>query len=160
MTRPDIDPALAERLATTSWAAGLGAAALGVVVMLAWALGLDAPTRISADWASMKPNTALAVALAGTALWLARGSRPSAQRDRWQWVSASAAALLALVTLAQYALAADFGIDNLLLAAVPDPGLAAPSGRMAAATAVGLALSGGALALLNLPRWRLARCIW
>ena len=158
MSRHDIDPVLAKRLATTSCLAGLAAVALGVAVMLAWALGLDAPTRINADWASMKPNTALAVALAGTALWLACGAHRFALRDRWQWASASAVALLSVVTLAQYALSADFGIDNLLLASVPDPGLAgAPPGRMSAATAVGLALSGSALAMLNFPRWRVAR---
>ena len=158
MTRPDIDPTLVQRLATTSCIAGLAAAALGVVVLLAWGVGLDAPARLNADWASMKPNTALAFALAGTALWLACGARRFAWRDRWQLVSASAAALLALLTLAQYVLAADFGIDHLLLASLPDPGMAAaPVGRMAAATAVGLALSGGALALLNFARWRTAR---
>jgi PAS domain-containing protein len=122
---------------------------MGVVVLVGWIAGLAALTTVMPGLASMKPNTALGFLLAGAALALsARDGHP--MRDRLRSGLAGLVALLGLLTVAEYLLGVDLGIDNLLLSVPPDPVAGnAPRGRMALATAMGFSCCGLALLLLD-----------
>ena len=153
----DIKPAVAIRLELASRILGLVVLSLGLLVLLGWAA--DSPTLKSVwpGWVTMKPNSAFCFSLLGTSLALATRHQPSLKLHRIQrtlpWIAAAVGAL----TIAEYAMPFDIGIDQLLFAMHAEPGSHAAPGRMALATAVGLSLSGAALGTLDVPRWHGAR---
>ena len=115
---------------------------VGLLVLAGWALKLEALKSVLPGFASMKPNAALGMVLAGIAL---------AQRRRSGLRLGCAAALIGLggVSLAQDLSGADFGVDQLLFRDLPDAAQTASPGRMSPITAINLILLGGALALLG-----------
>ncbi|HAV63579.1 MAG TPA: hypothetical protein DCY13_14585 [Verrucomicrobiales bacterium] len=83
---------------------------LGALVLFGWHTGQRSLLQISADFAPMQYNTALCFVLAGGGLLAALHQFPR--------VALGAGALLAAfaaITLAQYALSADFGIDQIFM---------------------------------------------
>jgi two-component system, cell cycle sensor histidine kinase and response regulator CckA len=119
--------------------------ALGCVVLLGWALGVDALVSVLPDRNNMKANTALALLLAGGALASAIPERRP--RSRPLAVTCGlAAAGLGLLTLLQYRFGWDLGVDELLVREVDPPAGTAAPGRMAEASAACLFLIGTALA--------------
>jgi len=151
----DFEPVLMGRFARTARWLGGGVFTLGVVVLLAWFADLPAVTRIAPDWASMKPNTALAFGLCGASLFMAARS-PAGGSAWWrQQVPALLALAIGCATLIEYALGVDLGIDQRLWAVPNADGSAAAPGRMAAAAAMGFTLAGIGLGLIDAPRWRL-----
>ena len=124
--------------------------------MFGWATDNPTMTGVWPGWVTMKPNAALGFLLVGTSLALAALTRSSWKWRALQVALAWAAAALGGLTLAEYVTAADFGIDQLLFVTPSDPGSQGSPGRMAFATALGFALSGAALGLLDVPRGRAA----
>ncbi|WP_157271648.1 hybrid sensor histidine kinase/response regulator [Azohydromonas aeria] len=147
---------LAGRFERAATGCGIATALLGLAVLLGWALDLPALTRVAPGWVTMKPNAALGFVLVGAALALSTPPPAGALR-RLRQALAGATALLGALTLGEYLLDADFGIDQALWPAVSEPDAGAPPGRMAQATALALAALGTALALLDAPRWRRLR---
>lgn len=133
--------------------AGIGAVALGLLVLLGWSFDLTACKSVLPGQATMKANTALAFVGLGAALVLfRRGGRGS-----WpHWAGGAGACLamlLATLTLAEYLAARDLGIDQWVFHdPFPQEGLAFP-GRMAPATACGILLLGTGLLALEARRW-------
>lgn len=121
----------------------------GLLVMLGWWLDLPVLRNLAPGLATMKFNTALCFALAGTALLFAARSR-AIPAHRWMAMAcAGLALLLALMSGAEYLLPVDFGLDQLLARdLLTDPSLA-PPGRMSLATAGYFVLLGLALLLLD-----------
>ena len=117
------------RLRRLSALSALLAALLGVVVLMGWALDLDALKGLSGQ-TTVKPNTAVGfIAIALYALGgRARGGSRVAGR-----AAAVLVAALALGTLSQDLLGWNLGIDQALVAesqpaaATPDPGRMAPN---------------------------------
>lgn len=97
---------------------------LGASVAAGWLLEIDSLKSILPNLSTMKFNTALAFIAAGGGVWLAGEESPS----RRKWCLAPAAFLLLLggLSLAQYVLGANFGIDEWL---VEDTGLLTGSGH-------------------------------
>ncbi|MBI4886628.1 MAG: PAS domain S-box protein [Acidobacteria bacterium] len=120
---------------------GTIAVAGGSMVLLGWLFDLRVLTRPVAVAASMKPNTAVAIVLAGVSLRLLVNGTHT-------WLAAAIGfclSLLGLATLGQDVSGWDLGIDQLLFADTNPASTSAP-GRMAPATAfcfiaLGLALS-------------------
>jgi PAS domain S-box-containing protein len=88
-----------------------------VLVLIGWAFDVSVLERIASGRASMKPNTAMTFVLSGLALgsfagWGKAGPGPSAARFA-PWFAA-AAAVLPLLTLAEYALGTDLRVDQLV----------------------------------------------
>lgn len=103
------------------------AVALGAVVLVGWTLDISALKSLSSSLSSMKANTAIMFVLAGLSVRLTASVRASESRSRAALVSAAAAGAIAAVTLAQYPLEADFGIDQLLFSDDSDfPGRPSP----------------------------------
>ena len=143
------DPRL---LARCEWAArscALAVTALGLAVLLGWGLNIPLLKSILPGWVSMKPNTAAGFMLAGLALLCATRPRGSSRQFPGQYLTAALLSLLGLLTLAEYRFAVDFGIDQWLFQSPHEAVAKAPPGRMAVATAAGLACTGLALLLLD-----------
>ncbi|QRK12025.1 hypothetical protein JQX13_19460 [Archangium violaceum] len=118
---------------------------VGLVVIVAWVFGLDSLKGLRPGLPTMNVNTALCFMLSGIALVLASIPHASPFKRRAAQVGAGLVALLGGLTLLQYVLDVDLGIDQLL---VRDPGqdmeLGYP-GRMAPNTALCFVLLGMAL---------------
>ncbi len=127
---------------------GLFCLLMGGFGLAGWWLDLPRLEAFLAPTGSLKANSALGFILAGAALAL--NSTPTVRR--WEWfVAAVLAALVTLLgglTLAEYLLASDLGIDELLANDVTGDELA-PPGRMSVNGAIGFLLAGNALTLLN-----------
>ena len=128
-----------------------GASLLGAIVgaasLLGWCLNLEALKSVFPGLATMKANTALAFILISVTLGLklrGLGARASRAAD----LCALAAALIAALTLFEYAGGRDLGIDQLLFIDSATAAAAHP-GRMAVATAIGFLILAAALLLLD-----------
>ena len=90
--------------------AGLIAMAIGIAVLVGWWADLPSLTRVLADHPAMAPNSALGVVLAGLSL--------QDRHRRWPRALAvgvaGAIVVLALATLAEWAVGADLRMDALL----------------------------------------------
>ncbi len=136
-----------------SRAAGIAVAIVGGLVLLGWARHAPVLTAVLSDAVAMKPNTALALLLAGAALALQR-------RREWpaivvRRVAAAATSAIGALALFEHAAGVDLGIDELL--AYDTAAAGAPPGRMGIVSAANLAVIGAALLLVDLPvrrgRW-------
>lgn len=114
---------------------------LGLAVMLGWLLRSPALVQLHPDFAPMQFNTALAFALAATA-------GLAGQCHRWRLAAALAAGVLLIgsLTLVEYLVAHDLGIDQLFVTPFTTTRTSHP-GRMAPNTALAFVLCGAALVL-------------
>jgi signal transduction histidine kinase len=121
------------------------------VDLLGWAFHIPVLVTFSANFATMKPNTALCVMMQAYAV-----ASDVAQGRKHRWVRWAARCMsgLALLTsalsLGEYITRRDFGIDGLLIA-VPADRFGDSAGRMALGTAVTIILT--ALAFLERDRF-------
>jgi signal transduction histidine kinase len=131
---------------------------VGTLFLVGWAFDLPALKSLPAELAPMYPTTATCFVALGVALWLSRtqsSQRGGANLQRKVAAQACAlfAALVGLVTLGEYLLGMNVGIDELLfrkaltLVQVPFPG------RMAHLTGLEFVVLGAALVLLNAKSW-------
>jgi diguanylate cyclase (GGDEF)-like protein len=118
---------------------------LGLTVMLGWHVGSPRIVQMHTAFAPMQFNTALCFCLAGIATMFACTRRGVAM------TLAAVVLAVGVVTLLEYALGRNFGIDELLMRAIITVKTSHP-GRMAPQTAVGFMLAGVALATLALGR--------
>ncbi len=134
-------------------AAGALAIVVGVTVLAGWLTGSDALKSVIPGAVSMKPNTALGFLLAGGALLSLRSSGARPVVGRLGLALSIGIVAIGLLTLLEYWLHVDLGIDQLLFR---EPAAAAGTvapGRMAGNTALSFVLSGTGLLLL----WRRPR---
>lgn len=143
-------PLLISRFQSVSRAASGLTLLIGGLVLVGWATDVGALKTVLPGLVSMKANTALAFVLAGLSLWLLRDEATALQTRRIAHLLAGTVALIGLLTLTEYALGRNLGIDQLLFqeagAAV---GTSSP-GRMAPNTALNFLLVGIALGILDL----------
>jgi signal transduction histidine kinase len=131
--------------------ASLIALAMGVVMLIGWALDIPLLKSVVPGQVSMKANAAAAFVLTGIALWSLLAAGAPAIYGVIVRVCAGAVAGIGLLTLAQYVGGLDLGIDQLLFRDVETGPLPFP-GRMAPATALNFLLLGTAILLLSFPR--------
>ena len=120
-------------------------ALLGLTVLAGWYTHNLALIHVLPAFVGMAFNTALGFLLAGVSLAAAAAGRP-----RWALLGVGFALLVALPTLAEYALGRSLGIDELFMHAYTRSGIT-QFGRMAFATAVCFFGAGLAGLRLNLP---------
>ncbi|PCI64084.1 MAG: hypothetical protein COB37_02690 [Kordiimonadales bacterium] len=126
---------------TTGYIVGL----LGFIVLVAWFSDSASLIQIGPSFAPMYFNTALAFLFTGVSLYAALKKRTSLSL-----VMASLVLIFGLITLVQYAVGKDFGIDQLLMSQSYLAPEATHPGRMAPGAAFIFILIGLTLALLNL----------
>ncbi len=143
-TKPEAER-LREVLRVRGCAAGLAVAAIGAAGLAGWVFDLSVLKSVSADWVSMKANTAVGFVLLGMAIALL-GVYPHSRRARAAARAlAGVAAAIGLLTLGEYVTGDDLGIDELLFADEPTPVETTFPGRMAFVTALGLVFLGAAV---------------
>jgi diguanylate cyclase (GGDEF)-like protein/PAS domain S-box-containing protein len=131
-----------------SQAISIFVAGIGCLVLIGWAMDIEVFKSIVPGLASMKSMTALLFVVSGVSLWL-YGKK---QAQRIAQVCALLAALTGLLTLGEYFLHVDLGIDTLLFQDLT-PGVLYP-GRMSPATALSFLLTGCALLFTDRPSQR------
>lgn len=131
--------------------AGLICTVIGLLVLVGWLQDIAPFKSIDPDWIAMKANTAFGFVLAGLALWL-KASPTLHSSPRWrraEKIFAVIPLLFGLLTLLEYLLPLDFGIDQWLYRERETLIGTLPPGRMAPATALCFVLVGSALLLEN-----------
>ena len=117
----------------------------GALVLLGWVLNLPLLTSLFPGQTSMRPNSAAAYILAGVALWMLQerqGGRSLRFRRRVGQSCAVLVGALGVLTLSEYLISVNLGIDHLLLPdwQMPIAGLA--PGRMTPIGALSLVFLG------------------
>ncbi|MBC7859142.1 MAG: response regulator [Burkholderiaceae bacterium] len=153
MHHKNADLGIAERCEWAARLVSLAVAALGLMVLAGWAVDSVTLKSVAPGLASMKANTAMAFLLAGASLFCACRRQPATPVWRVMHLALAApVGLLGLLTLGEYAFAADWGIDQLLFRDAAEPASRNLPGRMAQASAAGFALAALALCTLELRR--------
>ena len=127
---------------------------VGLLVLAGWALDMPLLTSVAPGLATMKFNTAWCFVLAGAALWMIQGERSAGSARRAAAGCALAVLLIASLTLLEYGLGANLGIDELVVrdAGTVDPD--ATPGRMSLATAVNFVIVSSGLLLFDIEHAR------
>ena len=127
-------------------AASIFVGAIGVVTLLGWITGAHVLTELVPDQPRMVATAAIALILLSGSLWLVRDRRGCSDEARaWSRFLAQLAALIGLLTLAEYIFNVDLGIDGLF----EDNSGGLYPGRMAPHVAVALVCCGLWLALID-----------
>ena len=144
---------LCDRLRRTALALGLTVLAVNALVWTGWLVELPDYCRLGLFQRPSRPNTAVSLLLAGLALALTtwtslRTRRPRVQQSARHLTRACAFLLLliGLLTVAEYGLNVDLGLDQLLVRHWHGPSQAL---RMSAAAAASAALLGTAFLLFE-----------
>jgi hypothetical protein len=140
----------AQKFLLFSQAAASLVALLGILVLIGWMLNIGVLKSVAPGLVSMKANTAVSLLVLGAALFLLNERYCNTARQRTSLLLALTVAGLAGLTLLQYILSLDFGIDQLLFRDDTRATATSHPGRMAPVTAVCLLLT--SLALLRLDR--------
>jgi PAS domain S-box-containing protein len=134
--------------------AALFTGAIGALALIGWLFGIPALHHYPQEFPGIKTNAALGLVLGGLALGLLGKSGRARSVVRVGRASAAAMILLGSLTLVQYLLGVDLGIDQLIAREESGAiGTEAPN-RMAAMTALNLVLKGWALLVLDRPSRR------
>ncbi len=121
----------------------------GCTVLLGWALDIPVLKSILPGFVTMKANTALCFSLSGFALWLLQIKRLGNPFFRRLGRIFGLAVLgTGLLTLSEYLLGWDLGIDQFFFKELPRAVLTSTPGRMAFNTAIHFTIAGLALFLL------------
>jgi PAS domain S-box-containing protein len=136
---------------------------VGLLVIVEWVVDIPFLRSLSTDWASMVFNTAVSFVLLGTALVLSVRGEVDRRRCVAAIACAGVATLMAILTLLEYALGCDLGIDRLLFSStVTDFVAPMYPGRMASPTAVNFILLGATIVAMNFVgkgAWRWAQVL-
>lgn len=142
----------------TSGICGVGLIATSVIVLFGWWIGNIYLTSILPHYVSMKINTALAFGLSGIAILIFE--RRNSVNTTWlniARISAIGVGAIGILTLLEYFLDVDIGIDRLLVTELPNaPGTSHP-GRMPPPTAANFVITGISLLMIATRRPHLQR---
>jgi PAS domain S-box-containing protein/putative nucleotidyltransferase with HDIG domain len=140
------------RLKRVSAVASIVACALGAIVLLGWITGLELLKSGLPGFAAMKVNAALAFIATGTALWLVKDGEFGARARVVSRALVAGVAVLATLTLLEWVLGDDLGIDQLLVTEPAGAVGTTVAGRMAASTALAFMFLAAAVGVLTLHR--------
>jgi methyl-accepting chemotaxis protein len=124
-------------------------ALIGGLVLLGWWRDWTFFKSVFPELVSMKPNSAVGFLFGGVALTLLAPSTAGSRRRALGLVLSVATLAIGALTIAQYVLAVDSGIDEILFRDV-EPRATSQPGRMSPNAAVAFMASGASLILLSL----------
>ena len=139
-------------LRSLSQAGSATAIVVGLLVLVGWISDIPSLKSVLPSLAAMKANTALAFILAGVSLCLLQREQTSQSTRRIGQACAAVVALVGMLTLSEYVLDWDLGLDQLLLIEPSGAVETSHLGRMAPASALNFFLIGCALLLLETDR--------
>lgn len=127
----------------------LTAAVVSSLVMIGWIFDLPLLKRVMPNLPEMKVNTAVAFLILSAGLFFVSKFQPGDTRRNMPIVFGGLVSLIGLVTLGEYLVGSDVGIDNLIIPASATPeGIQYP-GRMSPHSAFNFVILGISLALLG-----------
>ncbi|MGV8942838.1 sensor histidine kinase [Thermomonas sp.] len=132
---------------------------VGAIVLIGWFFDIGLLKAIRPGFASMKATTALGLLLSGIALWRLRVTASAGSLSWLGPACASAAALIALLTLGNYVAGWHPGLDNLLVSDSAQAIHRENPAHMSPSSASAMLFGNVALILLaslNVRRWRFA----
>ena len=141
-----VSPSKIESFARTT---GLAVVLLGLSVLMGWLFGIETLKRVAPGLTPMKANAALGFVLSGMALALLAPPSPSWKRLAVGRALAAAVAVIGVVTLVEFVLNVDLGIDQILFEPAPEDSSGSPLGRMSPASALNFVLLGAAFICLG-----------
>jgi PAS domain S-box-containing protein len=144
---PGSDPRLVSSLASVSRGASALVIAAGCLVLVGWMLDIATLKSVFPGFVTMKANTALALIFAGLSLWSLPAEHPGRWTRRGGFACAAAVALVGILTLGEYLLGRDLGIDQLLVEEPAGAERTSHPGRMAPNSALSFLLIGCGLLL-------------
>ena len=139
-------------LRSLSQAGSATAIVVGLLVLVGWISDIPSLKSVLPGLVTMKANTALAFTLAGVSLWILQREQTRQSTRRIGQACAAVVALVGMLTLSEYVLDWDLGLDQLLLKEPSDAVGTSHLGRMSPATALNFFLIGCALLLLETNR--------
>lgn len=139
-------------LRSLSQAGSATAIVVGLLVLVGWINDIPSLKSVLPGLTTMKANTALAFTLAGVSLWILQREQTSQSTRRIGQACAAVVALAGMLTLSEYVLDLDLGLDQLLLKEPSGAVGTSHLGRMSPATALNFFLIGCALLLLETNR--------
>jgi PAS domain S-box-containing protein len=133
---------------------GIAVAVYGLIIICAWLFNIQLLKGFTSPVISLKINTALCFFLSGISLWLLQVEKPSNRRQIWQRYAAhfcsAIIAVIAVLTLFEYATGLDLGIDQLIFGGQYGTPGAGISPRMALYTALSFLLTAIAFMIIDL----------
>jgi hypothetical protein len=135
---------------------------VGVCALAGWFFSFSVLTSLGQGWASMKPNTAIALIAAGLALWLrARKEHLSAIQRILTIFSSVLTSLIGVISVGEYLVSFKISVDELVFHKTLVATGVLHAGRPAFSSALGLSFIGLALLTLDLrlrSRFRYCEC--
>src|SRR6266481_1397953 len=125
---------------------------VGVLVLVGWISDIPVLKSVLPGLTTMKANTAVAFILAGVSLWVLQREHTRQRTRRIGQVCAAFVALAGILTLSEYVLDLDLGLDQLLLKEPSGAVGTSHPGRMSPVTALNFVLVGCALLFLETNR--------
>ena len=123
---------------------------VSLLVLVGWSIDSETLKAVIPGLVSMKANTALALLISGAVLLLVNAGRENRRTRISAQIGAGFISLVGLLTLIEYVLGADLGIDQILFKEAPGaPGTLLAPGRMAPPTALCFLLLGLAFLAIN-----------
>ncbi|MCL5960742.1 MAG: ATP-binding protein [Chloroflexi bacterium] len=147
--RPASNPRLAPVLKSVAPVAGVGASLIGLLVLVGWTLDIEILKTFHYSVVVMFPNAAIAFVLAGVSLWLLQSERTNEWKRGIGRVCALLVILIGLLTLIEYLLGWNLGIDQLIFRQSLLTVETAFPGRVPPNAALNFVLIGVALLLLD-----------
>ncbi len=137
---------------------------IGLAVVAGWHLDITSLKTILPGYISMKVNTAIGLIAFAVGLVAVGASQPDDKRARLSVTFLNTLGLIiGILTLAEYVLAFNLGIDELVYTDPLPPGATYPPGRLAPITAIALVLMGAAnhfYLIAGRKRFRLAQSLY
>ncbi|MBI2037574.1 MAG: PAS domain-containing sensor histidine kinase [Candidatus Magasanikbacteria bacterium] len=123
---------------------------IGVLVLIGWQFNIEILKSVSRDFVTMKSNTALSLVFLGISLWSLQEKRAQSRTSYIGWVSAVAAMFVGGITILEYIIKVNLGIDKFLFQESSSAFLTIYPGRMALNTAFSFVFLGVSLLYLNI----------
>jgi len=137
------------RLKTFSEFTGILIVIIGVLVLIGWAFNISILKSPGPGFSTIKTNVGLAFIFIGFSLWLQQTNRINQNNKRIAQILALATALIGLLTLMEYLLGINIGIDQILFKEAAGALNTSSPNRMGFSAALSLFIAGVALLLID-----------
>ena len=145
----EVNENLVARLKTFSEFTGILIVIIGVLVLIGWAFNISILKSPGPGFSTIKTNVGLAFIFIGFSLWLQQTNRINQNNKRIAQILALATALIGLLTLMEYLLGINIGIDQILFKEAAGALNTSSPNRMGFSAALSLFIAGVALLLID-----------
>ncbi len=146
----EVNEKLVSRLKVSSEFASILVVIIGVLVLIGWAFNIAILKSPEAGFSTIKSNVGLAFILIGFSLWLLQTKRVNFNNTRVARALALVVALIGFLTLIEYLIGVNNGIDQILFKEAAGALNTSSPNRMAFSTALNLLIAGLAIILVDI----------